>query len=79
MATSSSDESCTAPKDFHLSSSLDSGSRLSPTQHKCQLCFNFRRKFYCKDCVQKGAFVSSSPHYSERWFTKRANHIHNIV
>lgn len=74
MATSSSDESSTAPKDFHLSSSLDSGSRLSPNQHRCQLCCNFRKRFYCKDCIQKGDFVSSSPHYSERYL----QHNHSI-
>lgn len=78
MATSSSDESCTAPKDFHLSSSLDSGSRLSPTQHKCQLCCNFRKKFYCRECVQNGLFASSSPHYSERFAFDHTNNDNTV-
>ncbi|GLV43336.1 Autophagy-related 14 [Carabus blaptoides fortunei] len=71
MATSSSDESSTAPKDFHLSSSVDSGSRLSPYHYRCQLCNNFRKKFYCKDCIQNGDFVGSSSHYTERFAEKQ--------
>lgn len=71
MATSSSDESSTAPKDFHLSSSVDSGSRLSPYHHKCQFCSNFRKKFYCKDCIQNGDFINSAVSYSERFADKQ--------
>lgn len=62
MATSSSDESSTAPKDFHLSSSLDSGSRLSPNRRKCPLCSSFRKTFYCKECINSGNFYSPNSH-----------------
>lgn len=70
MATSSSEESITAPKDF-LSSSLDSGSRNSPCLQKCPLCSNFRKNFYCKDCIHNGVFCSSRSNYSERYVDKQ--------
>ncbi|KAF2899294.1 hypothetical protein ILUMI_06874 [Ignelater luminosus] len=70
MATSSSDESITAPKDFHLSSSLDSGSRNSPNRQKCPLCTRFRKKFYCTECLNNGNFCSSTSNYPERFIDK---------
>ncbi|KAB0803853.1 hypothetical protein PPYR_00823 [Photinus pyralis] len=69
MATSSSDESLTAPKDFHLSSSLDSGSRNSPIPQKCPLCWNFRKKFYCRECIYNGEFCHSNS--TERYIDKK--------
>ncbi|XP_022909141.1 beclin 1-associated autophagy-related key regulator [Onthophagus taurus] len=60
MATSSSDESSSAPRDFHLSSSLDSGSRLSPNGERCPLCGSYRKKFFCRDCIQSGEFRSAT-------------------
>ncbi|KAK9875386.1 hypothetical protein WA026_007781 [Henosepilachna vigintioctopunctata] len=65
MAAFSSDESSTGPKDFHLSSSLDSGSRLSPNRSKCPLCHKFKRNFYCKECVLSGLFCSSKSQSTE--------------
>lgn len=60
MATiSSSGESSLAPKDFHISTSTDSGGRLSPNRQKCPLCRRFRKTFYCKDCIHGGLFYSS--------------------
>ncbi|KAK4884240.1 hypothetical protein RN001_000511 [Aquatica leii] len=70
MATSSSDESITAPKDFHISSSIDSGSRNSPIPQKCPLCCNFRKKFYCKECIYNGDFPSSNSN-SDRYVDKK--------
>lgn len=67
MATSSSDGSCTAPADFQLSSELeDVTSRLSLNLLKCPLCYNSRRIFYCRQCIQNGDFVHSTSVYSER-------------
>ncbi|KAF5292929.1 hypothetical protein FQA39_LY13809 [Lamprigera yunnana] len=70
MATSSSDDSITAPKDFHISSSLDSGSRNSPIPQKCPLCCNIKKKFYCKECINNGDF-SSIRSNSERYLDKK--------
>lgn len=68
MATSSSEGSCTAPADFQLSSELDDvSSRLSVTLLKCSLCYNSRRVFYCKQCIQNGDFIHSTSVYSERY------------
>ncbi|KAJ3650219.1 hypothetical protein Zmor_021920 [Zophobas morio] len=71
MATSSSDESSTAPKDFHISSSIDSGSRLSLPRQKCLLCSSSRKVFYCKDCIHSGLFYSSKHQASESYLDKR--------
>ncbi|KAL3286264.1 hypothetical protein HHI36_000774 [Cryptolaemus montrouzieri] len=71
MAASSSDESSTAPRDFHLSSSLDSGSRLSPNKHKCPLCHKFRKTFYCKECVHSGGFYRSKSVVTEGYADKQ--------
>ncbi|KAK9695638.1 Vacuolar sorting 38 and autophagy-related subunit 14 [Popillia japonica] len=70
MATSSSDESSSAPRDFHLSSSLDSGSRLSPNRQRCPLCCSYKKVFYCKECIQGGSFTYSSPHYPDSYVEK---------
>ncbi|RZC43206.1 hypothetical protein BDFB_009363, partial [Asbolus verrucosus] len=71
MATSSSDESSTAPKDFHISSSIDSGSRLSISRQKCLLCGNSRKVFYCKDCIHSGLFYHSKHQVAESYLDKR--------
>ncbi|KAH0815586.1 hypothetical protein GEV33_007205 [Tenebrio molitor] len=71
MATSSSDESSTAPRDFHIPSSVDSGSRLSLSKQKCLLCCNSRRVFYCKDCIHSGLFYHSKHQVSESYLDKR--------
>ncbi|XP_044264376.1 beclin 1-associated autophagy-related key regulator isoform X1 [Tribolium madens] len=71
MATSSSDESSTAPKDFHISSSIDSGSRLSLSRQKCLLCCNSRKVFYCKDCIHSGLFYHSKHQVAESYLDKR--------
>ncbi|XP_031784462.1 beclin 1-associated autophagy-related key regulator [Nasonia vitripennis] len=72
MATSSSDGSCTAPADFHLSSELDDvNERLGIDLLKCPLCHNGRRNFYCRQCVQNGEFVHSISVYSERFADKQ--------
>ncbi|KAJ8971145.1 hypothetical protein NQ317_003435 [Molorchus minor] len=66
MATSSSDESNMAPKDFQLStSSSDSGSQYSPNKHKCPLCQKF------KNCIRNGLFYSSKPSSSEQFLDKQ--------
>lgn len=65
MATTSSDESCTAPEKFHLSSSNDeddSVSRLGLNYYKCPLCIKPRKRFYCQDCIRIGDFYSSLDH-----------------
>lgn len=67
MAESRSDDSCEAPKDFQLSSIEGSESRFSATHRKCYLCFNFRKVFYCKQCIKNGDFVHSTSHFSERY------------
>ncbi|XP_015173689.1 PREDICTED: beclin 1-associated autophagy-related key regulator isoform X1 [Polistes dominula] len=67
MATSSSDGSCNAPADFHLSSDLEEiPSRIPLNSLKCPLCHNTRRIFYCRFCVQNGDFVHSTSVYAER-------------
>ncbi|KAK2581993.1 hypothetical protein KPH14_002429 [Odynerus spinipes] len=72
MATSSSDGSCTAPADFHLSSELeDVSTRLSVNLLKCPLCHNSRRIFYCRQCIQNGDFIHSTSVYSERFADKQ--------
>lgn len=59
-ATTSSEDSSLAPRDFHVSTaSTDSESRLSPNRQKCTLCRKFRKTFYCKDCFHSGLFYSS--------------------
>ncbi|VEN54074.1 unnamed protein product [Callosobruchus maculatus] len=72
MATnSSSDESSMAPKDFHISTSTDSGSRLSPNRQRCPLCRRFRKTFYCKDCIHSGLFYSSRFRATEGYIDKQ--------
>lgn len=64
MAAISSDESCTAPEKFNLSSSNDeddSASRLS-NNLKCQLCLRSRKRFHCRDCLRNGDFHHSLEH-----------------
>ncbi|CAH1993951.1 unnamed protein product [Acanthoscelides obtectus] len=70
-ANSSSDESCMAPKDFHISTSTDSGSRLSPNRQRCPLCRRFRKTFYCKDCIHSGLFYSSRFRATESYIDKQ--------
>ncbi|XP_044728894.1 beclin 1-associated autophagy-related key regulator isoform X2 [Chrysoperla carnea] len=78
MATvnDSSDESV-APKDFHLSSSLDSGSVFTFNHQICQLCNNFRKTFYCKQCIRNGDFTYSTSSYSER-FSEKQLRLHSL-
>ncbi|XP_056638534.1 beclin 1-associated autophagy-related key regulator isoform X2 [Diorhabda sublineata] len=71
MATTSSSEDSTAPRDFHLSSSTDSGSRLSPNRQRCPLCRKFRKVFYCKECIHSGLFYSSKQKIAESCFEKQ--------
>ncbi|CAH0550566.1 unnamed protein product [Brassicogethes aeneus] len=72
MATStSSDEISIPPKDFHISTSSDSGSRLSPNRQKCPLCGKFRKTFYCKDCVHSGLFYTSKSKATEGYADKQ--------
>lgn len=67
MAATSSDGSSVAPTDFHLTSSIDeSATRISSNYLKCPMCNSSRRTFYCKQCIQNGDFVHSTPHYVER-------------
>ncbi|XP_026478327.1 beclin 1-associated autophagy-related key regulator-like isoform X2 [Ctenocephalides felis] len=76
MATSSSDDSYKAPRDFHLSSSIeDSASRLSVNGQKCILCNNCRKTFHCKQCIRLGDFVHSASHFSERFSDKQLRYI----
>ncbi|XP_047116573.1 beclin 1-associated autophagy-related key regulator [Schistocerca piceifrons] len=56
MAASSSDGSC---EDLALMSIEDSCSRYSSTVGKCPLCGNYKKAFYCKQCVQNGDFIHS--------------------
>ncbi|XP_074035770.1 beclin 1-associated autophagy-related key regulator isoform X2 [Leptinotarsa decemlineata] len=51
MAISSSDESSTPPKEFHLSTSSLSDGLMSPNKHKCPLCRKLKYVFYCRDCA----------------------------
>ncbi|CAG9813648.1 unnamed protein product [Phaedon cochleariae] len=71
MATTSSSDDSIAPKDFHLSTSTDSGSRLSLNRQKCPLCHNFRKVFYCKDCIYSGLFYSSRQRVTEGYIDKQ--------
>ncbi|XP_025833473.1 beclin 1-associated autophagy-related key regulator-like isoform X2 [Agrilus planipennis] len=71
MATTNSDDSTSVPKDFQLSSSLDSGSRISPNYYRCQLCNNYRKVFYCKECVHNGDIYKSSSQCPERYADKQ--------
>ncbi|XP_071453828.1 beclin 1-associated autophagy-related key regulator [Hetaerina americana] len=72
MATTSSDGSSAAPTDFHLTSSIDeSATRISSNYLKCPMCNSARRTFYCKQCIQNGDFVHSTPHYVERFAEKQ--------
>ncbi|KAG5877804.1 hypothetical protein JTB14_036826 [Gonioctena quinquepunctata] len=71
MATTSSSDESIPPKDFHLSSSTDSGSRLSPSRQRCPLCRKFRKVFYCKDCIHSGLFYSSRQRATEGYIDKQ--------
>lgn len=63
MATSSVStyENSVVTKDFHLSSSSDTGHRLSPNTQKCPLCGKLKLIFYCKECIHNGLFTKSRP------------------
>ncbi|XP_045483287.1 beclin 1-associated autophagy-related key regulator isoform X2 [Harmonia axyridis] len=71
MAASSSDESGTTPRDFHLSSSLESESRLDIQKFKCPLCFIARRKFYCRKCIEEGDFYISKAQPTDKSYRER--------
>ncbi|CAH1110736.1 unnamed protein product [Psylliodes chrysocephalus] len=71
MATTSSSDDSIAPRDFHLSTSTDSGSRLSPNRQKCPLCRKFRKVFYCKDCFHSGLFYSSKQKITDGYLDKQ--------
>ncbi|XP_044744935.1 beclin 1-associated autophagy-related key regulator [Coccinella septempunctata] len=66
MAASSSDESGTTPRDFHLSSSLDSESRLDFQKFKCPLCLKARRNLYCKKCIEEGDIYCSKAQQGDK-------------
>ncbi|CAG9838268.1 unnamed protein product [Diabrotica balteata] len=71
MATTSSSEDSIAPRDFHLSTSTDSGSRLSPNRQRCPLCRKFRKVFYCKECLHSGLFYSSKHKITDGYLDKQ--------
>lgn len=80
MASTGSVCSGDAPRDFHLSPSIeDSGSRFSTSVEKCPLCSYNRGTFYCKQCIQEGSFIHSNNHYAERFAEKRVQlmRLHN--
>lgn len=68
MAASSSDESGITPRDFHLSSSLDSESRLDFQKFKCPLCLKSRRKLYCRKCLEEGDIHRSKAQAGDKKF-----------
>lgn len=64
---SDADDSCKAPDNFHISSSIDDNeSRLSCNTVKCPLCSYPRKIFYCFDCVLKKENRHSTSHLSEK-------------
>lgn len=67
MATSSVStyENNGVTKDFHLSSSSDTGNRLSPNTQKCPLCRKLKLIFYCKECVHNELFCRPKPSAKE--------------
>ncbi|CAG9860513.1 unnamed protein product [Phyllotreta striolata] len=71
MANSSSSEDVGAPRDFHLSTSTDSDTRLSPNRQKCPLCRKFRKVFYCKSCLHSGLFYSTKQKITEGYIDKQ--------
>lgn len=75
MASTGSACSGDAPRDFHLSPSIeDSGSRFSTSVEKCPLCYYNRGTFYCKQCIQEGSFIHSNNHYAERYRNEKHRH-----
>ncbi|GAB6021093.1 hypothetical protein CHUAL_003726 [Chamberlinius hualienensis] len=78
MAASSSDESCTVPTDFDISSSTeDSNGKYCFTCERCPLCLAVKRAYYCKDCIVNGTFVHS-PYLQnkESFFEKKSKLFH---
>ncbi|XP_064484934.1 beclin 1-associated autophagy-related key regulator-like [Ornithodoros turicata] len=79
MATSwstSSDESNGAPTDFNVSSSLESSNgRSSVVTERCPVCAQYRRVYFCPECIQKGDFTHSKAKYLERFAEKKLRYI----
>lgn len=72
MATSSSEESNSAPIDFNLSSFTGSNNgKTSVIYEKCPLCLRSRKTFYCRECVANGDIMHSKAKYPERFAEKK--------
>ncbi|XP_023233132.1 beclin 1-associated autophagy-related key regulator-like [Centruroides sculpturatus] len=66
MATSSSEESNSAPIDFNLSSLTGSNNgKTSIIYEKCPLCLRSRKIFYCRECIANGDIMHSKAKYPE--------------
>lgn len=73
MAAYSSDDSCSAPTDFDISSNSElSNGRMTINYIKCPLCKKSKRIYYCRDCIRKGEFFHTLSRCSERYVIVRA-------
>lgn len=60
MASAMENDESITPKDFNFTTLVDSDTILTFNHHICQLCNNFRRRFYCQECIQQGDFRHST-------------------